>query len=139
MSDDRIIYCADIIAVYDSVSKLVLVERLASLPGFAFPGGKQEKGETLWQTAVREMKEETGLRLDIKNVLGTYAEPGRDPRGNYVSTVFIGRVFGEIKEETDKTRVVICDISDMYKYTSRLLFDHAKVFADSIDLYAYNL
>lgn len=139
MSDDKIIYCADIIAVYDSVSKLVLVERLASLPGFAFPGGKQEKGETLWQTAVREMKEETGLRLDIENVLGTYAEPGRDPRGDYVSTVFIGRAFGEIKEETDKTRIVICDISDMHKYIPGLLFDHAKVFADFAHLYMLNL
>jgi 8-oxo-dGTP diphosphatase len=39
---------------------------------WAFPGGKTESGETPRQTAVREVREEVGLEIQLTRKLGTY-------------------------------------------------------------------
>jgi 8-oxo-dGTP pyrophosphatase MutT (NUDIX family) len=50
--------------------KVALIERYrAGLHYFVFPGGSVKKGETSKQAAVREMEEETGLRVAIKKKL----------------------------------------------------------------------
>ena len=54
------IYCADVVARYGN-GRIVIVDRLSSMKGFALPGGKQEGSELLSETAIREFREETGL------------------------------------------------------------------------------
>ncbi len=130
----NIVYCADVITYHAWTGKVVIIERLASIPGLALPGGKQDPGETLWQTAVREIKEETGLDLNIKGVLGTYAEDGRDPRGRYVSTVFIGQASGKVRDEVGKTRVLTYDRAQIESEIDRFVFDHGKVMSDFLRL-----
>ncbi len=39
---------------------------------WAFPGGKSEQGEAPSETAVREVLEETGLRVKVQRELGRY-------------------------------------------------------------------
>ncbi|MEK9719741.1 MAG: CoA pyrophosphatase [Quisquiliibacterium sp.] len=41
---------------------------------WALPGGRQDPGETATETALRELDEELGLRLDEQQVLGTLDE-----------------------------------------------------------------
>ena len=55
----------------------------------AFPGGHMDYGETVEQTALRELKEETSIEAKIVGILGVYSDPNRDPRGQRVTTVFI--------------------------------------------------
>ncbi len=55
---------------------------------WAFPGGFADKGETLAQTASRELQEETGLTGVSSALLGVYSAPGRDPRGWVVSAAY---------------------------------------------------
>ena len=55
---------------------------------WAFPGGFADKGETLAQTAARELEEETGLTGVETSLLGVYSAPGRDPRGWVVSAAY---------------------------------------------------
>lgn len=53
---------------------VLLVERLND-PGkrkWAFPGGKVEYGETVEESAVREVKEETNIDVKLKELLGPY-------------------------------------------------------------------
>ncbi|MFA5023062.1 MAG: NUDIX domain-containing protein [Candidatus Paceibacterota bacterium] len=42
------------------------------------PGGGLEKGETPWQGAIREVKEETGLDVEIVKLIGIYSKPDKD-------------------------------------------------------------
>ena len=52
----------------------VLLEQRADCGWWGLPGGKLEVGETISQTAVREVKEETGLDIDVVRLIGIYSE-----------------------------------------------------------------
>lgn len=62
---------------------------------WAFPGGFIEMDETLEESAVRELHEETGLQEVRLWQFRAYGDPGRDPRGRTISVVFYG--FTDIK------------------------------------------
>jgi len=55
---------------------------------WAFPGGYVEDDEDLEESALRELHEETGLKLTSMTQLHTFATPGRDPRGRTASVVY---------------------------------------------------
>lgn len=42
------------------------------------PGGKLEKGESPWSGVIREVKEETGLDVEIIKLIGVYSKPNKD-------------------------------------------------------------
>lgn len=55
---------------------------------WVLPGGHVERNETVEEAAVREMKEELGIDVELKKFVGVFSDPDRDPRG-LVSVVFI--------------------------------------------------
>ncbi len=57
---------------------------------WALPGGFVEMDETLEQSALRELYEETGLTRIKITQFQTFGDPDRDPRGRSVSVVFYG-------------------------------------------------
>ncbi|MFP4457624.1 MAG: NUDIX domain-containing protein [Clostridia bacterium] len=76
----------------NSEIKVLLIKR-GDFPyknSWALPGGFLEQGETLYQTALRELKEETGLEdIEIKQ-LAVWDDPNRDPRDRIISLSFLG-------------------------------------------------
>ena len=52
----------------------VLLQRRGDSNTWGFPGGAVEIGETPQQAAVREVKEETGLDVEVEKLLGVYTD-----------------------------------------------------------------
>ncbi|HMF91017.1 MAG TPA: NUDIX domain-containing protein [Candidatus Angelobacter sp.] len=58
----------------------------------ALPGGFIGEREPLEHAALRELKEETGLRVMTAEQIGSFDDPRRDPRGRTVSVVHLALV-----------------------------------------------
>lgn len=65
--------------VYDAANRLLLIRRgrAPSRGRWSVPGGRVEAGESLAQAVVREVREETGLRVRADRVVGTVERAGR--------------------------------------------------------------
>ena len=80
---------------------IVLIERINQPWGWALPGGFVDYGESLEAAAVREAKEETSLKVVLKEQMHTYSDPGRDPLSP----------FGSLEEDTVAPRAVRADVA----------------------------
>jgi ADP-ribose pyrophosphatase YjhB (NUDIX family) len=54
----------------------ILLQRRSDSGNWALPGGAMDIGETFAQSAVREVKEETGFDVRIDRIIGIYSDPG---------------------------------------------------------------
>jgi 8-oxo-dGTP diphosphatase len=111
--------------------RIVLIRRRNPPHGWALPGGFVEYGESLEAAAVREAKEETGLDIELIRQLHTYSDPGRDPRGHTVSTVFIARARGTPRAGDDAGDVQTVSLTGI---PFPLAFDHERILADYLAL-----
>jgi 8-oxo-dGTP pyrophosphatase MutT (NUDIX family) len=60
--------------VTDEQGRILLIKRRDNTL-WALPGGGHDIGETIGQTAVREVKEETGLDVQVTGLTGIYTNP----------------------------------------------------------------
>jgi 8-oxo-dGTP diphosphatase len=116
---------ADMIA--EVGDRIVFIERKNFPPGWAFPGGFVDVGETVEHAAVREALEETSLEVEPRALRGVYSRPDRDPRGQTVSVVYIGRARGNPKARDDAKEI---GLFDPHKPPTPLAFDHAEILED---------
>ncbi len=79
----------------------VLLQRRSDNKLWGVPGGGMDIGETISGVAVREVREETGLAVQVERLIGVYSDPhhqvARYADGNvahYVTAVFECRVMG---------------------------------------------
>src|SRR6266571_7366291 len=54
----------------------ILLQRRSDSGNWALPGGVMDIGETLADSAIREVKEETGFDVQIERIVGVYSDPG---------------------------------------------------------------
>ncbi|HEX5495245.1 MAG TPA: NUDIX hydrolase [Mycobacteriales bacterium] len=87
---------ADVVCVADrdGVPHVLLIRRRWNpYEGmWALPGGHVDTGETVQETATRELAEETGIHTSAMVLVGVYSTPGRDPRGRYVTWAYVARL-----------------------------------------------
>ena len=116
---------ADVV-IYDPQCGIILVKRRNPPFGYALPGGFVEEGETVEHAAIREMKEETNLDVELLGVLGIYSHPMRDMRCHVMTTVFVGRAsrLDLLLAGDDAAGVAFYAVNEI---PSELCFDHAKV------------
>lgn len=62
------------VAIFNSKNELLLLHRRDN-GKWTMPGGTLEFGESLADCALREVKEESGLDVKIKDIIGTYTDP----------------------------------------------------------------
>ena len=123
------------VVIHDRELGVVLIER-ANIPyGFALPGGFVEVGERVEDAAVREMREETGLDVELTGLLGVYSRPDRDPRGHTISTVFTGRAKDPVVllAGDDARRA---DFYPLNALPGGIVFDHAEILHDFMKVLA---
>lgn len=100
---------------------------------WALPGGFVEYGETVENAAVRETKEETGIVVKLKELVGVYSDPDRDPRGHTVTVCFLGvKIGGMLESATDADDARYFELNEIK--TLDLAFDHERIIQDSLKL-----
>jgi len=108
-------------------TRIVLIRRRNPPHGWALPGGFVDVGETVADAARREVREETGLQVDLLELFHVYSDPRRDSRLHTVSTVFLARASGEPQAGDDAAGAGLFTRDDL---PSPLAFDHGLILAD---------
>jgi ADP-ribose pyrophosphatase YjhB (NUDIX family) len=124
------------VAIRNDAGKLLLIHKIDN-DLWALPGGGHDPGERIVDTAIREVKEETGLDVEIESLVGTYTDPRHvmqyddgEVRQQF-SLCFKGRlVGGTAREDGTETKAVEWvspdRIADLQIHPSmRLRIDHA--------------
>jgi len=91
-------------------------------------GGFVNYNETVEKAAIREAKEETGLKVKLKHILGVYSSKNRDPRFQTITTVFVaspveGKLKGNYEGKVAWVNISKIDLKNMG-------FDHGKIVRD---------
>ncbi|GAA3637842.1 NUDIX domain-containing protein [Lentzea roselyniae] len=60
--------------VRDEHGRLLMIRRTDN-DLYSIPGGAQDVGETIGQTVIREVKEETGIDVEPVDIVGVYSDP----------------------------------------------------------------
>jgi 8-oxo-dGTP diphosphatase len=124
-----------IVFTTDAVPQVLLIER-GNDPYkgcWAFPGGFLNMDETTEQCAIRELEEETGLKIEKAHQVGAYSKVDRDPRGRTVTVAYLAIVDKplSVKGQDDAARAEWFPIDAL----PPLAFDHAEIMSDAIDHY----
>ena len=128
-----------IVITKEAEPKVLLIQRGAQpfKGGLAFPGGFMNMDETTEQCAVRELEEETGLRLSKIQQIGAYSKVNRDPRGRTVTVAYLA-IVDEPIAVTGQDDAAIAEwwpLSDL----PHLAFDHYDILQDAIRKYKESL
>ena len=90
----------------------VLIQEKVGTKGLVFPGGHVEEGESLLESVVREMKEETGLTIENPKVCG-FKDWIQEDGTRYIVLLYKTHKFtGELKS-SDEGRVFWIDRADI--------------------------
>lgn len=122
----------DIVIEHDD--RVLLIKR--AKPPFeelwCLPGGHVEQGEQVHETAVREAKEETGLDVELQDLIGIYDAPGRDPRGPVIAIAYRATPTTDepaAEAATDARRTQWFDTDAL---PDEMGFDHRDILADAL-------
>jgi 8-oxo-dGTP diphosphatase len=125
---------ATAIITYSPDKILLIKRRTVPFSGYwALPGGRVDPGETVEQTIVREVKEETGLDMAIVSKIGDYHEQGVQDgvEYDYYPACFLVKIVGgEIKkQESEIEEIKLFSLSEV---PEAMAFEHTQMIKDYI-------
>lgn len=97
---------------------------------WAFQGGFMNMDETTEQCAIRELEEETGLKVSELQQIGAYSKVDRDPRGRTVTIAYLVRVDKPVAVigQDDAAQAEWWPLSAL----PQLAFDHEDIMRDAL-------
>jgi 8-oxo-dGTP diphosphatase len=100
---------------------------------WAFPGGFMNMDETTEQCAIRELEEETGLKVSEVHQIGAYSKVNRDPRGRTVTVAYLAIIDAPMAVigQDDAAKAQWFPLSTL----PELAFDHDEIMWDAIKKY----
>jgi len=113
--------------------KILLIKRkTVPFKGYwALPGGRVDPGETVEQTIVREVKEETGLDVTLIRKVGEYHEQGVQGgfEYDYYPACFLVKIVGGeiVKQESEIEETTLFSLNALPEV---LAFEHAAMIKD---------
>ena len=110
--------------------KVILVKR--SIPPFidywVLPGGHVDYGERVEEAMKRELREELGISVEIKRLIGIYSDPKRDPRYHTTSAAYLcQKKNGKIRLNKEGSEFRHFSLNNLPK---KIGFDHRKILND---------
>ena len=134
-----------IVITKEAEPKVLLIERGDEpFKGcWAFPGGFMNMDETTEQCAIRELEEETGLKVSKVYQIGAYSKVDRDPRGRTVTVAYLAIVDEPItvngQDDAAKAQwfplTAFLDKPSGKAKRPELAFDHDEIMRDAIRKY----
>ena len=126
----------DCIVITKEVDAKVLLIQRADEPYkgcWAFPGGFLNMDETTEQCAIRELEEETGLKVYDVHQIGAYSKVDRDPRGRTITVAYLAIIDNPISVlgQDDAAKAEWWPLSAL----PQLAFDHNDIINDAYTLY----
>ena len=127
---------ADCIVITKEANAKVLLIQRGDEPYkgcWAFPGGFMNMDETTEQCAIRELEEETGLKVKDVHQIGAYSKVDRDPRGRTVTVAYLTIIDAPmaVKGQDDAAKAQWFPLSTL----PELAFDHDEIMWDAIKKY----
>ena len=100
---------------------------------WAFPGGFMNMDETTEECAIRELEEETDLKVNEIHQIGAYSKVDRDPRGRTVTVAYLAVIDKPMPVVglDDATKAEWWPLSAL----PQLAFDHDEIMKDAVELY----
>ncbi len=111
---------------------LLIKRRTMPFKGYwALPGGRVDSGETVEQTVVREVKEETDLDVAIVRKIGEYHEQGVQDGLNYdyYPACFLVKTLSN-KIEKQESEIEDIKLFSIDQVPAPLAFEHAQMIKD---------
>lgn len=97
-------------AIIQDAKGQILLQRRSDNGLWGLPGGSVEIEESVRDAIIREVREETGLTVEVVRLIGVYSDPRlqivRYPDGNvvhYVSTLYACRILTGTLQTCDET------------------------------------
>jgi len=106
---------------------------------WAIPGGFAQMDESLEETALRELREETGVTDVYLEQLYTFGDPGRDPRTRVITVAYIAVAPADQIEPRAGSDAAEARWWPMYALPSKLAFDHADILDYALTRLRYKL
>ena len=128
-----------IVMTNEPLPKVLLIQRGADpyKGAWAFPGGFMNMDETTEQCAIRELEEETGMKVSKLYQVGAYSKVDRDPRGRTITVAYVAIVDEPVSVlgQDDAANADWFPITDL----PHLAFDHYDIIHDAFIVYARNV
>ena len=124
-----------VVITKEAEPKVLLIQRgIDPYKGcWAFPGGFMNMDETTEQCAIRELEEETGLRVSDVHQIGAYSKVDREPRGRTITVAYLAIIEEPlaVRGQDDAAKAEWFPLSAL----PELAFDHAEIMRDAVKTY----